>query len=92
MTKTRGVGSTIATGALVLASMGFCGVANAAPDNYGGCVSTGIADTSTSRLGPINGQSLSSSGKIPGALNGHEQSGGQSRFSGAEGCPHVSDK
>ena len=87
MTKTRALGSTIATGVLLLAAFGVSsGVAAAAPpSNYGDCVSGGIAYPASS-VGPSNGQALSSSGRDVGGVNAAVQSGGRSKLTGSGSC------
>lgn len=90
MTRSRALGSTIAMGALVLASFGvFAGVANAAPappGNFGACVARGGVDPTTTTEGPANDRSFTRSGRVTGALRGAIQSNGNSRFDGSQSC------
>jgi len=52
------------------------------PSNYGHCVTSGLVDPSSGSLGPRNGNAPNA-----GAVNAFVKSGGNSRWSGGEGCP-----
>jgi hypothetical protein len=81
MRRIRFTAATVMVAAGLLGA-GAAGATAAPPANYGHCVSNGFISPSDGGLGPEN-----SNAHVPsGAANAVIQSGGNSHFTGAEGC------
>jgi hypothetical protein len=68
-----------------IASVGLAAPAQAAPDHftYGNCVSNNVIEPSDGTAGPFT---VNPQGKLTGAPNAWEKSGGHSRFAWGIGC------